>query len=104
VNRNTTHDWFNCFRKEILKFQEKENGSFQDGIELDELYLGGPRKKLHANDRRKRNIRKIKESVDEEQKIKYRSLASKREVTVPSIPKSSKTPQERRYFLSFVPH
>src|SRR3989338_7691938 len=39
VNRNTANDWFNFFRKEILKFQEKENGSFQGEVELDESYF-----------------------------------------------------------------
>src|SRR3989339_417229 len=54
VNRNTANDWFNCFRKEILKFQEKENGSFHGEVELDESYFGGSKKKKHARDRRKR--------------------------------------------------
>ena len=48
VNRNTTNDWFNCFRKEILKFQEKENGSFQGEGELDESYFGGKKKASFA--------------------------------------------------------
>ena len=54
VNRNTTNDWFNCFRKEILKFQENENGSFQGEVELDESYFGGKKKKKHPEDKRKR--------------------------------------------------
>ena len=54
VNRNTANDWFNCFRKEILKFQEKENGSFQGEVELDESYFGGKKKKKHPEDKRKR--------------------------------------------------
>ena len=54
VNRNTVNDWFNSFREKILEYQEHENGSFHGEIELDESYFGGPRKKLHAKDRRKR--------------------------------------------------
>lgn len=54
VNRNTVNNWFNCFREKILEYQEHENGSFHGEVELDESYFGGPRKKLHAKDRRKR--------------------------------------------------
>ena len=54
VNRNTVNDWFTLFRKKILEHQEYENGSFHGEVELDESYFGGPRKKLHAGDRRKR--------------------------------------------------
>lgn len=54
VNRNTVNLWFNDFREKILAYQEKENGSFHGEVELDESYFGGPRKKLHAKDRRKR--------------------------------------------------
>ena len=54
VNRNTVNDWYNTFREKILEYQEQENGSFHGEIELDESYFGGPRKKLHAKDRRKR--------------------------------------------------
>lgn len=54
VNRNTVNLWYNNFREKILLYQEQENGSFHGEIELDESYFGGPRKKLHAKDRRKR--------------------------------------------------
>jgi transposase len=54
VNRNTINDWYNTFREKILEYQEHENGSFHGEVELDESYFGGPRKKLHAKDRRKR--------------------------------------------------
>lgn len=54
VNRNTTNDWYNSFRKKIAEYQENENGSFHGEVELDESYFGGTRKKLHAKDRRKR--------------------------------------------------
>ncbi len=54
VNRNTANLWYTSFREKILRHQEKENGSFHGEIELDESYFGGPRKKLHAKDRRKR--------------------------------------------------
>jgi len=54
VNRNTVNLWFRSFREKILKYQEHENGSFHGEVELDESYFGGPRKKIHALDRRKR--------------------------------------------------
>jgi transposase len=54
VNRNTVNLWFNHFREKILEYQEHENGSFHGEVELDESYFGGPRKKKHAGDRRKR--------------------------------------------------
>jgi transposase len=54
VNRNTANSYFNNFRSKILEYQEHENGSFHGEVELDESYFGGPRKKLHAKDRRKR--------------------------------------------------
>jgi transposase len=54
VNRNTANHWYGSFREKILKYQEHENGSFHGEVELDESYFGGPRKKLHAKDRRKR--------------------------------------------------
>ena len=54
VNRNTINDWYNSFREKIREFQEQESGSFHGEVELDESYFGGPRKKLHAKDRRKR--------------------------------------------------
>ena len=54
VNRNTANIWYLNFRERILKYQEKEFGQMSGEIELDESYFGGPRKKLHAKDRRKR--------------------------------------------------
>lgn len=54
VNRNTVNLWFNHFREKILIYQEIELGQMSGEIELDESYFGGPRKKLHAGDRRKR--------------------------------------------------
>jgi transposase len=54
VNRNTVNLWYNNFRQKILEYQEHENGSFHGEVELDESYFGGPRKKIHAQDRRKR--------------------------------------------------
>ena len=54
VNRNTANFWFRNFREKILEYQEQENGSFYGEIELDESYFGGPKKKIHAKDRRKR--------------------------------------------------
>lgn len=54
VNRNTANLWYRSFRENILAYQEQENGSFHGEVELDESYFGGPRKKRHALDRRKR--------------------------------------------------
>lgn len=54
INRNTANDWYCMFREAILAYQEEHNGSFQGEIELDESYFGGPRKKKHAQDRRRR--------------------------------------------------
>ena len=54
VNRNTANLWYGCFREKILEYQEHENGSFHGEVELDESYFGGPRKKHHAKDRRRR--------------------------------------------------
>ena len=54
VNRNTANLWYGNFRERILAYQEHENGSFHGEVELDESYFGGPRKKKHALDRRKR--------------------------------------------------
>lgn len=54
VNRNTANLWYRSFREKILAYQEHENGSFHGEVELDESYFGGPRKKNHVKDRRKR--------------------------------------------------
>lgn len=54
VNRKTINQWYTTLRERIAAFQERENGTFSGEVELDESYFGGPRKKLHAKDRRKR--------------------------------------------------
>ena len=54
VNRNTANLWYIHFREKILAYQEQEVAAMSGEIELDESYFGGPRKKLRAQDRRKR--------------------------------------------------
>lgn len=54
VNRNTANLWYRTFREKILIYQETILGQMSGEIELDESYFGGPRKKKHADDRRKR--------------------------------------------------
>ncbi|MEK7070022.1 MAG: IS1595 family transposase, partial [Patescibacteria group bacterium] len=54
INRNTINDWYKTFRKAIALFQEGEVKISKGAFELDESYFGGPRKKLHAKDRRRR--------------------------------------------------
>jgi transposase len=55
VNRNTINLWYRNFREQILEQIESSPTKKLSGeIELDESYFGGPRKKLHAGDRRKR--------------------------------------------------
>lgn len=54
VNRKTVNVWYQTFRERIAVFQEAESGAFSGEVELDESYFGGPRRKLHAKDRRKR--------------------------------------------------
>lgn len=55
VNRNTVTLWYGSFREQILEHTESSPTKKLPGeIELDESYFGGPRKKLHAGDRRKR--------------------------------------------------
>ncbi len=54
LNRKTVNDWFRTFREKIAAYQEASNGGFSGEVELDESYFGGPRKKKHAKDRRKR--------------------------------------------------
>ena len=54
VNRKTANDWYRTFRERVLSYQEKMDGSFSGEIGLDESYFGGPRRKKHAQDRRKR--------------------------------------------------
>jgi transposase len=54
VNRNTVNTWYQMFREAILAHQDSDTPFFSGEIELDESYFGGPRKKRHAKDRRKR--------------------------------------------------
>lgn len=54
VNRNTVNVWFMIFRIAIASFQEEQVQQSSCSFELDESYFDGPRKKLHAQDRRKR--------------------------------------------------
>ena len=54
VNRNTVNVWYRNFREQILAHVQSESPKFSGEVELDESYFGGPRRKLHAQDRRKR--------------------------------------------------
>lgn len=55
LNRNTINRWYRTFREQILEHLETSSTRKLSGeIELDESYFGGPRKKRHAKDRRKR--------------------------------------------------
>lgn len=55
LNRNTVNLWYRNFREQILEEVELSPTKKLSGeIELDESYFGGPRKKHHAEDRRKR--------------------------------------------------
>lgn len=54
VQRKTVDDWFTTFRIAIAEFQEEQVHQSSGEFELDESYFGGPRKKLYAQDRRKR--------------------------------------------------
>ncbi|MBP6925667.1 MAG: IS1595 family transposase [Candidatus Pacebacteria bacterium] len=54
LNRNTVNDWYTTFRKVIAEFQEEQVKQSSGEFELDESYFGGPRKKTHVEDRRKR--------------------------------------------------
>lgn len=54
VNRNTINTWYMQFRMELATFQEEHVHQSSGSFELDESYFGGLRKKLHAQDRRKR--------------------------------------------------
>lgn len=54
VNRNTANAWYRNFREQILAHAGRESPKLSGEIELDESYFGGPRKKRHAADRRKR--------------------------------------------------
>jgi len=54
LNRNTVNDWYMTFRERIEKYQDELMRRFAGEVEMDESYFGGPRKKIHAKDRRKR--------------------------------------------------
>lgn len=54
VQRKTVDDWYKTFRAALADFQEEQVRQSSGEFELDESYFGGPRKKLHAQDRRKR--------------------------------------------------
>lgn len=54
VNRNTANLWYENFRLQIVEHLRKELPRFSGEVELDESYFGGPRRKKHARDRRKR--------------------------------------------------
>ena len=54
VNRNTVNIWYRNFREQIVDRLRKELPRFSGEVELDESYFGGPRRKKHAQDRRKR--------------------------------------------------
>lgn len=54
INRNTVNTWYTMFRVALAEFQEEQVAQSSGEFELDESYFGGPRKKMHAEDRRKR--------------------------------------------------
>jgi transposase len=54
INCNTVNTWYTMFREAILTHQDNDTPFFSGEVELDESYFGGPRKKHHADDRRKR--------------------------------------------------
>lgn len=54
VQRKTVDGWYKTFRTILAEFQEEQVQQSSGEFELDESYFGGPRKKLHAQDRRKR--------------------------------------------------
>ena len=54
INRNTINTWYQMFRVALAEFQEEQVAQSSGEFELDESYFGGPRKKMHAEDRRKR--------------------------------------------------
>ena len=54
VQRKTVDDWYKTFRTILAEFQEEQVRRTSGEFELDESYFGGLRKKLHAQDRRKR--------------------------------------------------
>lgn len=54
ANRNTVNVWYRYFREQIVEHLKKTLPRFSGEVELDESYFGGPRRKKHALDRRKR--------------------------------------------------
>ena len=54
INRNTINVWYTMFRTALADFQEERVKQSSGDFELDESYFGGPRKKIHAQDRRRR--------------------------------------------------
>lgn len=54
IQRKTANDWYGTIRERIAAYQDEQNASFTGEVELDESCFGGPRRKLHAEDRRKR--------------------------------------------------
>lgn len=54
ANRKTINAWYSRFRAALAEFQEEQVRRSSGDFELDESYFGGPRKKTHAEDRRKR--------------------------------------------------
>ncbi len=54
INRNTINVWYTMFRTALAAFQEEQVKQSSGDFELDESYFGGPRKKMHAKDRRTR--------------------------------------------------
>ena len=54
VNRNTANRWYMSFRVRIAEYQEEQARRSSGEFELDESYFGGVKKKIHADERRKR--------------------------------------------------
>jgi transposase len=54
VNRNTINVWYMKFRVTLAEFQEEQVQKSNGEFELDESYFGGIKKKIHAEERRKR--------------------------------------------------
>jgi transposase len=54
INRNTINAWYHTFRIALAEFQEEQIKQSSGAFELDESYFGGIKKKINANDRRKR--------------------------------------------------
>lgn len=54
LNRKTINAWYGRFRIALATFQEEQVKRSSGDFELGESYFGGPRRGLHAADRRKR--------------------------------------------------